>query len=166
MEVIEDNPINAIKSPIVEEKEGLVGQHLIQKLTAGDLPQLQSASAQAALITIAEQLVSPTEVQKLVNEETHSGGSQDCMGIKSLDLALRHSTQTQEETREIVNNLETDKKELEKHLILSTNDDLPSKDSVVSLTKVSFILNSKQIYIRKQQNLYAMCLAFSLPNLQ
>ena len=138
MEVIEDNPINAIKSLIVDEKEGLVGQHLIKMFTAGELPQLQSASAQAALVTIAEQLVSPTEVQKLVTEETRSGGSQDCIGIKALDLALKHSTQSQEDIREIVNNLEIDEKELEKHLTCITHDALPSKDSVVSFTEFSF----------------------------
>ena len=98
----------------MEEKEGLVGQNLIEMYTAGQLPQLRSDIAQAALVTIAEQLVSPVEVRKVViNEMKHSGGSTDNVGIKALDLALKHATRTQEDIIEIVNDFEMNENELE-----------------------------------------------------
>ena len=139
VELKEDGPINAIKFLIVEEKEGMVGQQLIRSFNAGELPKLRSASAQAALVTIAEHLVSPKEVRKLVIEVLQQSGLAEGVGIQALTFALKQSTQTQEEIKDIVSNLEIGEAEIEKQLAFIAHAATSSEVNMVSLKGNDFL---------------------------
>jgi len=94
---------------------------------------LKSIFAQAALVTIAEHLVSPAEVQKFVTKEiSHSNGSTENVGIRALESALKHATNNQEDILDIVKKLQIKENEIKEQVAKITSLANNLKGNVVS----------------------------------
>ena len=89
----EDSPREAVLSLVSELKQGVSNDKLLDLYQHGNLPGIESISAQTALVTLAETISSPSLVSQVVTGELqNSSGSLDQVGIKAFVKALEQTS--------------------------------------------------------------------------